>query len=373
MVIEIIFVLAGISYAMLIGWFTAGWLRLPVFWPKGNGSARLSVIIALRNEERNIVKLMESLRWQKYPAEHFEVLIIDDHSTDSTPDLVAQRLASGMYSNFRLIGASDFIEIQGKKNAITLGVRHSQFEWVVTTDADCIMGRHWLQSISDFIESQNPNMVIGQVIIEHRNSLFSQMQALEFMSLSGATAGSAAIGRPIMCNGANLAFRKDLFEKTGGYQGNEHYASGDDMFLLLKFKKLPDAHIAFLKSHGALVYTRATASLKEFFNQRARWAGKASGYRDGFTLATGLVVSATNLLIVAGTIAGLFLSGKYLLAALLLLIFKAAVDLPILYNITGFLRKRELMWLYPALFLVYPFYVIISLGLGLFAKPKWKN
>lgn len=370
---EIIFAAAGILYAILIACFTIGWYRLPAIWPEGTVSVRFSVVVAVRNEEANIIKLLEALRAQKYPAGLFEVIVVDDFSTDSTPQLVAQRLASGLYNNFRLIRAAEISEKSGKKNAITIGVKHSNYDWIITTDADCVFGRHWLHSFSGFIESQNPEMVIGQVVVTAGDSLFSQLQALEFMSLAGATAGSAAIGRPVMCNGANLAFRSELFERVGGYQGNDQYASGDDMFLLQKFKKNNGAKVLFLKSHGALVYTRPVERRVEFLAQRARWAGKAGGYRDGFTLITAFAVAAINLLIAGGIVLGLVFSANMLLAALLLFVFKAVVDFPLLWGVTGFLRKHDLMWLYPALAMIYPFYVASALATGFIAKPKWKS
>ncbi len=373
MPIDFIFATTGILYAVLIAWFTAGWLKLPVFWPKGNNSVRFSVVIALRNEEKNVSKLLESLRLQNYKEENFEVFLVDDFSTDSTSQLIAQRLATGMYPNFRLISSANFTEKKGKKSALTIGIQHSQFDWIITTDADCIFGRHWLQSFAGFIESENPDMVIGQVVVSAGAGLFSQMQSLEFMSLIGVTAGSAKIGRPVMCNGANLAFRKEMFEMAQGYTGNVQYASGDDVFLLQKFKKLNKAKVLFLKNHGAIVYTRPARRLEEFLAQRSRWAGKAGGYTDGFTLLTGFAVAAMNLLIAAGVVFGTVFSSNLLLAALLLLIFKAFVDFPILLSITSFLRNGRLMWLYPALALVYPFYVTTVLALGFLTKPNWKN
>lgn len=362
----------ALLYAGLIAWFTYGWMRLPVFWHKENNDVSFSVIIPVRNEASNIIRLLILLRNQEYPKGQYEVIVVDDHSSDTTASIVERKIASGFLTNVRLLRADQFKREAGKKNALSLGIEKAANPWIVTVDADCIMGRHWLQSLAGFIEQEQPDMVIGQVAVIPAKSLFSQMQALEFMSLTGSTAGAASIGKPIMCNGANLAFRKEYFEKVGGYKGNEDYASGDDVFLLHKFKKMQEARISFLKSHGGLVYTRALVNLKEFLRQRGRWAGKAGGYRDGFTLTTGFVVAALNLLLTTRIIWGLLFSEQILMAALMALIFKALIDFPIMYSVSGFLRKRELMWLYPALSLVYPFYVSASLFYGFFLKPSWK-
>ncbi len=372
MTAALFFAVFALLYAALIAWFTYGWLSLPAFWHKEHQAVSFSVIIPARNEAMHIMQLLILLRNQQYPKAQYEVIVVDDHSSDATASIVERKIASGFLTNVRLLKADQLNGKAGKKNALSLGIKNAANRWIITVDADCIMGRHWLESLAGFIEQQQPDMVIGQVAVAPAKSLFSQMQALEFMSLMCTTAGASAIGKPIMCNGANLAFRKDYFEKVGGYEGNEDYASGDDVFLLHKFKKMQGARISFLKSHGGLVYTRASSSLKEFFRQRGRWAGKAGGYRDAFTLATGLVVAALNLLLTAGIIWGLLFSGQILMTALLVLIFKAVIDFPIMYSVSGFLRKRELMWLYPALSLVYPFYVSASLFSGFFLKPSWK-
>lgn len=373
MTTALIFAVFALLYAALIAWFTYGWMSLPAFWHKGDQDISFSVIIPARNEAQHIMQLLILMRNQQYPKEQFEVIVVDDHSSDATASIVERKIASGFLKNVRLLKADQLNGKAGKKNALSLGIANAANPWIVTVDADCIAGRHWLESLAGFIAQQQPDMVIGQVAVAPVKTLFSQLQALEFMSLSGTTAGAAAIGMPIMCNGANLAFQKEYFEKVGGYDGNKTYASGDDVFLLHKFKKLQGARISFLKSHGGLVYTRASVSLKEFFRQRGRWAGKAGGYRDGFTLFTGFVVAIFNLLLSAGIVWGVLFSGQVLMLALLVLVFKAVIDFPVLFSVTGFLRRRELMWLYPALSLIYPFYVTASLFCGFFLKPSWKG
>jgi poly-beta-1,6-N-acetyl-D-glucosamine synthase len=373
MILSLIFVIAAVSYAVLILGFTAGWMRLPVFWHSNNSGVSFSVIIPARNEEKHIMPLLILLRNQHFPKDQYEVIVVDDHSSDATARIVEQKIASGYLSNVRLIKAADINGVRGKKNALTIGIEQARFNWIITSDSDCKMGRHWLQAISGFIEQQKPDMVIGQVAITPGASLFSQMQALEFMSLSGSSAGAAALGKPIMCSGANLAFRKDQFERVGGYIGNEQFASGDDMFLLQKFKKLPGVKIAFLKSHGAIVYTRAVSEIRDFFRQRGRWAGKAGGYKDAFTMLTAFAVVMINLLIVTGIFGGSLFSETVLLNALLLLVFKALVDFPLLFSVSGFFEKRDMLWLYPALSIAYPFYVLVSLIAGFSLKPSWKS
>ena len=369
----LIAVALALFYSILVLAFTSGWRRLPVFWPKDHSNIHFSVIIPVRNEEEHILQLLISLRKQHYPKNQYEVIVVDDHSTDATSSIIERKILSGFLRNVRLIKATDLNSGRGKKHALAAGIAQAGHEWIITTDADCIAGSHWLQSLAGFIEVENPSMIIGPVSIAPGKTLFSQMQALEFMSLTGSTAGAAAIGKPVMCNGANLAFRKNLFEKVGGYKGNEQLSSGDDIFLLHKFKKIPQAKITFLKSHGASILTSPMVSMRDLFLQRGRWAGKALSYKDGFTIITGAVVGLLNVGIALGLIAGLFVSQTLMLFSLLLLVFKALVDLPLLLSVSAYYQRRELMWLYPALALVYPFYVTTSLFSGFLLKSGWKK
>jgi cellulose synthase/poly-beta-1,6-N-acetylglucosamine synthase-like glycosyltransferase len=371
MIFIALFVIFGVAYAILIGLLTSGWLKLPVFWHAHPTDVKVSVIVPVKNEERNLARLLDALNLQKYPREYFEVIIVNDHSTDSCNSVVQSKIAGGTFPNLKLIDSASQGVPSGKKHALELGIGQARFNYVVTTDADCILGRHWLQTIGSFIEKEAPDMIIGPVSLIPGNSFFSQMQALEFMSLTGSTVGAAALGKPIMCNGANLVFKKDIFCKVRGYVGNQKIASGDDMFLLHKFKKFEGIKISTMKSHGAMVFAKTEPTLAGFLKQRGRWSGKFHAYNDAFTILSGVLVAGVNLLIAGGLLAGVF-SFRFFSAALILLIFKCIMDFPMMWLVTGFLGKRHLLWLYPALSLAYPFYVIAAIAKGLFCKSNWK-
>jgi len=371
MIFIALFVIFGITYAILIGLLTSGWLKLPVFWHTTQTNVKLSVVVPIKNEERNLARLLDALNLQKYPWELFEVIIVNDHSTDSGTSVVQSKVSSGTFPNLSLIESASHGAPPGKKHALELGIGQARFDYVVTMDADCIMGRHWLQTIASFIDQEAPDMIIGPVTMIPENSFISQMQALEFMSLTGSTVGAAALGHPIMCNGANLVFKKEIFLKAQGYTGNHRFASGDDIFLLHKFKKFEGIKIKTLKSLGAMVFAKTELTLSGFLKQRGRWSGKFHGYDDSVTILSGVLVAGVNLLIAGGILAGVF-NSEIFSAALILLFFKCIMDFPLMWLVAGFLGKRHLLWLYPALSLVYPFYVVAAIAKGLFCKSDWK-
>src|SRR5688572_12389412 len=214
------------SYLMFIaflkrGWYLAGRVKgLPV--AQFNS---FTVIVPVRNEARSISVLLQQLQALDYPD--FEVIVVDDHSDDQTKALVD--FFSKQDKRIRLITN----EGKGKKKAITTAIGQSKGTIIVTTDGDCQVQRGWLHGINQKFQDAKTMMVFGGVSIQS-HSFFSTLQALEFSSLIGSGVALWAQGKPVMCNGANLAFRKEVFQQVGGYAGNEHIASGDDEFLMRK-------------------------------------------------------------------------------------------------------------------------------------------
>ena len=123
----------------------------------------------------------------------------------------------------------------------------------------------------------------------------------------GFTAGSAALGNPVMCNGANLLYRKDAWKEAEGYLKNMGFASGDDQFLMMRTRKTYGKHsVVFNNDREAIVSTRAMGTLRDFLQQRIRWVSKSRGYSDPVVIGVGLVTYLVNLALVAGLAIGIF-------------------------------------------------------------------
>lgn len=237
----------------------------------------ISVLIPARNESSRIPQLLKSLASQRYPAQSYEVILIDDHSEDQTIAL-AQDVALALSLPFRCIRLSEANlagkVLKGKKAALQQGIENAKGEVIVTTDADCTMGEGWLQSIHYYFTNHAAKMVVGPVTFVEDPRLFSRLQTIELAALIGTGAVSLAYGRPNMCNGANLAFSKSAFESVGGYTDNMHIPSGDDEFLLQKiYRRFPD-QVFFNVHPEGFVSTYPADSLKAFISQRKRWGGK---------------------------------------------------------------------------------------------------
>lgn len=357
-------------YCIIIIGFTAGWFRKEKHENKNlENLPFLSVIVAFRNEETNLGNLISHLKAQDYPSHKFEVIFSDDFSQDSSIDIIEKEIQTS--ENYRLVKPGNG-DNPGKKAALERAMNLSNGEIIITTDADCFMGKHWLESITKGFQNDDVILILGPVDIVTNENIFSHFQSLEFMSLTGSAAGSAKIGRPVLANAANLAFRKNALQEVKSKIEGAHLSSGDDMFLLHTIKKEFPKGVKFLLQKEAVVFTQPLKSIREFCRQRMRWSAKATAFKDLFTLITGAAVAGLNLFLVIGFI----MAFKYtaLIQPLLLIwIVKVLVDLPMVTGVTVFMRKVRLMRLYIPLQLIYPFYVSSTLLLAALVKSSWKN
>lgn len=377
------FVIFGL-YFLLIIYYWRSWLSIPVFKPElSNLSAqtRITVIIPARNEEEHIGACLESLSRQLYPKAFFEVLVVDDHSTDSTAAIIKKH-AGG---NVKLISLKDFVSVDlnsYKKKAIEVAVQQATGELIVTTDADCIVEKHWLQTIAAFYEEFDPAFIAAPVAINCSNKFIEFFQATDFMVLQGITGASVHKKIHSMCNGANLAYSKTAFVEVGGFAGIDNIASGDDMLLMHKIYQRWPQRVMFLRSKDAIVQTAPVNSVKDFFNQRIRWASKADKYDDKRISAVLLLVYGVNLVLLFLPVIAILHPGKltvfnYQISIinlwLLLLFIKTTVELIFLYPVARFFGKQRMLWMFPLLQPFHIMYTVIAGWLGKFGSYSWKE
>ena len=351
-------------YALTIIFFNLGWLKLKIHKPFTIADyPKITILIACRNEESTIGNLLNSLAKQNYPKDKAEIIIVNDHSDDNTAQVIQQFSNNGI----RLLNLPD--GLSGKKNAMQIGVQHATSEIIITTDADCTMNEYWITSLVSYYLQYKPKLLVAPVVLKPYTTVFQKLQSLEFLSLIGSGAGAIGLKRPIMCNGANLLFEKSVFKNN--MEGND-YASGDDIFLLISTKKEDRKSIHFIKSFEAVVYTNSATNLRDFFQQRIRWTSKSKGYRDADMLFTALIVASTSF-ILAAMLCALLFNGKYLNFYVGLILIKSGVDFILLYVVTKFFKLTSLLWWFIPLLVLYPFYILITVVLGLFGRFEWKK
>ena len=321
-----------------------------------------SIVVPFRNEAVNLPKLLLSISKLNYHKELFEVILVDDESEE-------EFLITNYEFSITIINNNKKSD-SPKKDAIETAIEIAKNEWIITTDADCIVQKEWLISMDNYIQNTNVKMIAAGVTYLPKKEFLPAFQTLDFLSLQGATVGSFGIGKPFMCNGANFAYSKAFFKELNGFEGNENIASGDDVFLLQKAVSKTPKSVGFLYDSKSIVGTQTVKTWKELFMQRVRWAAKSTGYSSVFGKTLALFVFATNLSWVLGfgfwalgtldqNYFMLFIGSKFLIDLVLLL--KAA---------RLFITKLHRIL---ASSLLYPFFSSSVALYSLFGKYEWKG
>ncbi len=364
--------LAGYSALMLF--YYAGWLRTLNF--KADGLApktKVSILIAARNEEQNIESCVRSVLQQDYPRELMEVIVADDHSEDGTIDVVNSLTPRSEGKDDQAV--SLFYERNvgsGKKRAIETGIKRASGVLIITTDADCVANHKWLSAIVAYYEQYHPKMIAGPVAFTNEYSWLEKWQSLDLCGMMAITAGAITNDFPNMCNGANLAYEKKVFQELGGFDGIDKQPGGDDVMLMQKIAKKYPGGVHFLKSEEAIVLTRSVKTLSELFQQRIRWLSKGTAFPDWRVSAVLVFSWLFNVSILVNFIAGFFARELWLMAGIALLL-KTLFELPLLHGGCSFFAKRNLMlYVLPAQVL-HILYVALAGGMSRFFKYEWKD
>lgn len=322
-----------------------------------------TIIVPFRNEADNLPNLLNSFSELNYPKDLFEVVLVDDSSREKF-QVSHFTFHISQINNIRVSNSP-------KKDAISTAMQHVKTDWVITTDADCLVPVNWLLSFDNYIQEYKVSMLAGAVTYECENSFLHHFQQLDLTSLQGATIGSFGLQKAFMCNGANFAYTKSLFEKLNGFDGNNKIASGDDVFLLQKAANLFPNEVHYLKAEEAIVTTKPTENWKALFYQRVRWAAKTSSYQSTFGKLLGVIVFFGNLSFVIGFVFCICSILPYPFFVLFAF-SKFIIDFVLLYLTNQFLTKTRIKSLFLSS-LLYPFFSSTVALYSLFGSYEWKE
>ena len=363
----LVFVYAALMVVYQKGWNAAAEYPMPVDF---EANTTVTVIIPARNEAGQIQTCLTAVLNGNYPPELLEILVIDDFSTDDTALQVQRLVQNNRFASrqWQVISLAAHLPAErrfysNKKQGIELAVNMAKGTLIVTTDADCITPPNWIRLIvARFQSAPELKILTGPVLYHRENGLSDFFQSLDVLGMAGITGAGMHLGLHRMGNGANLAYQKSAFEQVGGYAGNRHIASGDDMFLLQKMAvKWPDG-VDFLKNPQATVLTTAQAGWVAFWRQRVRWGGKNAALPEWpiRLILLAILLGCWSIWLgiafwALGWVPGFVVLGQILL--------KAGADYWLLSTLATYFKRRDLLrWFWPSLVLHTAYVALIGLA-----------
>jgi cellulose synthase/poly-beta-1,6-N-acetylglucosamine synthase-like glycosyltransferase len=246
--------------------------------------------------------------------------------------------------------------------------------------------KNWLQTIDSFYQKTGASFMAMPVKYDAPKNFTEAFQSLDFMTLQGITGASVHKHLHSMCNGANLAYTKKAFEQVNGFKGIDNIASGDDMLLMHKIYLQDPQKVFFIKSQELIVQTVPMHTVKDFFNQRIRWASKADRYDDKRIFGVLLMVYFFNLLLLLLPMVSLFnnavvsfhlypfrITASLMEYWLFLMLCKTFIEMLFLFPVARFFKQISLLWLFPIMQPFHIVYTVIAGWLGKFGSYKWKG
>ena len=307
-----------------------------------------SILIACRNEVRNLPHLFSALDKLDYPHAKYEVIIVDDASSDGSGELLRNYAeTSSQVKIFFLNTKSELYK--GKKAALKKAAETAQYDILLFTDADCLPDKNWLLSYNHFFDDKT-GMVVGYSP-EHSANGFVQFTQIFNAGLYAATIG---LGSPFSCSGRNFAIKKSLFQQIGGYDSFRDNLAGDDKQLLNLVVK---NKFTVAYNNLAPVYTASTDKL---LDQQKRRYSKFAQHRPIFKLTAVLI-----FLFYVNLPWFIFTQPVYLSYYFLALI---------LFWLSNIHLHREKFHFRDLLYcLILPYYMIFYSIWGMFSQWHWKG
>ncbi|MBN1560920.1 glycosyltransferase [candidate division KSB1 bacterium] len=356
---------ATLLYLFLLLKCTIGLRRIHAH-PTNNGCPFVSVVVAARNEEENISACLQHLDRQQYPRDKYEVIVVDDHSDDNTYSIAE----SCKKENVILLSLTDIDGMSPKKAALHQGIKASRGDIILTTDADCRTSPTWIATIVKYFDDKT-GAVASWLYVEENEHVLSKLERLDSLALSFIGAAGFGLKMPFMANGANFAYRRQVYDELNGFAGVDAYVSGDDDLLLQKIHASRNWRCAFASDVQCAVVTRPCKTWRGFFQQRFRWASKGRVYPKKLFLLESAIylyylsLIATTILFLLGGFGNLYMLLPLAVKFFADFVFMRLAARKLQHNINPFILFTT-EWLQMA-------YVVLGGVWGLWGTYTWKG
>lgn len=350
------------AYVLMMAYLITGWHKAIRFSASKTchkaPCPSLTALVPFRNEESNLPWLLADINSMTGDISQLRILLIDDHSSDSSCDIILPWLDSEL--DVRLLSSKG----EGKIAALKTGLAEASTDYIVTLDADIRIGPRWYETIQPLVGSGS-DMCILPVLGTTDGTLSARYAQLDFMSLIGVTFAMAAYNRPVIANGAQLLIKKDKAN------WKENIVSGDDVFALHRIKKEGGA-ISFNINPDLVAQTAMPNTWRSVWSQRLRWASKSAGYADRDTLILGWVVLSVHVGLWVLFFWALFQPAALSLF-LTMLLTKFVLDLTLLMSVMRWFGCGNSLLLFPVAFIINLIQYPLVFLAGRFGGFIWKN
>ncbi len=329
---------------------------------------KVTLIVPFRNEIGHLPRIVKDLEAQSWSAGDVEFILVNDHSEDGSGNWAKEYVRGSARFSYLELSETEW----GKKMALAAGIRMARGDWIIQTDADCSLGPEFIAAHMAASSATGADLVAGLVTTQKgKNGILERLERLDLLGLAGVAAGSFALGRPLLCSGANLSYSRELYLGTRPYDPMAEVASGDDMFMMIGARKLGGT-LVYLTAPEAVVSTAPVGSLRELVRQRIRWGAKAGRYRMPDIQAVALLTLLNHFVLLLLPWLIWLLPGVWVwlipgFAA------RTFAEWLLLHRTAGFTGQRsDLRMFFPVLLLYYPIMALVMIG-SLFGKGRWKR
>lgn len=368
-IISITILYSFLIIGFIIGFYKIKAVKLNHKLPK----TKFSIVIPFRNEAKNLPNLLKSISLLKYSEDLFEVILVNDESEDESIKIIKEQLHHLQLTTFNIrVINNERVTKSPKKDAITTAIKQSSFDWIITTDADCTLPEFWLNSFDELIQTKDTKCIVAPVKYKFKKGFLNQFQILSILSLQGTTIGSFGLKKPFMCNGANFAYTKAIFQELNGFKGNDFIASGDDVFFLEKAIKHCPKQVKYLKNKQAIVETNPAKSWSSLISQNLRWAAKSSSYKSFYSKFIGIIVFLMNLFLICCLFL-FFFKTIHLKVIITIIFLKFTLDFILISISSHFFNQKRVLKSFLPNAILYPFFTAYIALLSTLKTYDWKG
>lgn len=369
-ILGFIFLFLALHYFSFLIRVFSGLLKLSKDKNENSSLEFVSILIPFRNESAKILENIQSIQNQDFPEDRFEVIYLNDASEDDGPEKLKKAITK---KNIKVVNIEQNGTLRGhKKEAIRQGLKIAKGDIIISTDSDCTHKPGWLKTMINCFDADTA-FVSGPVEFKDSGTLFSKLQRLEFAGLIFTGAGLIGAKTPIICNAANLAYRKNVFDEVDGFGSQNNLSSGDDEIFMQKIARQGKYKIKFCPYSEANVITDPNTDLAQLMNQRKRWASKGFYYNDKILILRLVLLFLFYLGFIIQPVLGIFLSTFYFQTFIISVILKIIPEFLIIKKGSELLKISGILPLFlPAQILHIP-YIIISAINGAIGNFEWRG